>query len=112
MMDPTDPLKVIHAAPLFAAKRREHEARQRAASEGLRAHWERIPQTAMERFMDSKDSNGVDLPASASREDALKIASEHGAKQRLGNINAVIVQVPHDRIDQRLRCISSLVPEG
>ncbi len=35
-MDSSDMLRVIHAAPLFAAKRRGNKARQRGAFEGLK----------------------------------------------------------------------------
>ena len=43
MIDTPDPLKVIHAAPVFAAKRRGYEARQRGALEALKTRWKSMP---------------------------------------------------------------------
>jgi len=98
-MDSPDMLKVIHAAPLFAAKRRGNKARQRGAFEGLKTL--RNPkhrQAVVEDYMESQD---------------LHLRAERSAKnERLGNLNAGIVQVPRARIDPRLRYIARLPEEG
>ena len=103
-MDSPDMLKVIHAAPLFAAKRRGNKARQRGAFEGLKTLRNPLPkhlQAVVEDYMESQDLSVVHLRA------------ERSAKnERLGNLNAGIVQVPRARIDPRLRCIARLPEEG
>ena len=92
-MDSPDMLKVIHAAPLFAAKRRGNKARQRGAFEGLK--------TLVEDYTESQNLSVVHLRA------------ERSAKnERLGNFNAGIVQMPRVRIDPRLRYIARLPEEG
>jgi hypothetical protein len=101
-MDSPDMLKVIHAAPLFAAKRRGNKARQRGAFEGLKTL--RNPkhrQAVVEDYMESQDLSVDHLRA------------ERSAKNEcLGNLNAGIVQVPRARIDPRLRYIARLPEEG
>ena len=92
-MDSSDMLRVIHAAPLFAAKRRGNKARQRGAFEGLK--------TLMEDYTKSQDLSVVYLRAGRSAKN-----------ERLGNLNAGIVQVPRARIDPRLRYIARLPEEG
>ena len=98
-MDSPDMLKVIHAAPLFAAKRRGNKARQRGAFEGLKTL--RNPkhrQAVVEDYMESQD---------------LHLRAERSAKnERLGNLNAGIVQVLRARIDPRPRYIARLPEEG
>jgi hypothetical protein len=92
-MDSSDMLRVIHAAPLFAAKRRGNKARQRGAFEGLK--------TLMEDYTKSQDPSVVYLRAGRSAKN-----------ERLGNFNAGIVQMPRVRIDPRLRYIARLPEEG
>ena len=102
-MDSPDMLKVIHAAPLFAAKRRGNKARQRGAFEvkTLRNPLPKHLQAVVEDYMESRDLSVVHLRA------------ERSAKnERLGNLNAGIVQVPRARIDPRLRYIARLPEEG
>jgi len=92
-MDSSDMLRVIHAAPLFAAKRRGNKARQRGAFEGLK--------TLMEDYTKSQDLSVVYLRAGRSAKN-----------ERLGNFNAGIVQMPRARIDPRLRYTARLPEEG
>jgi len=54
-MDGPDMLKVIHAAPLLAAKRRGNKARQRGAFEGLK--------TLVEDYTESQNLSVVHLRA-------------------------------------------------
>ena len=99
-MDSPDMLKVIHAAPLFAAKLRGNKARQRGAFEvkTLRNPLPKHLQAVVEDYMESQD---------------LHLRAERSAKnERLGNLNAGIVQVPRARIDPRLRYIARLPEEG
>ena len=99
-MDSSDMLRVIHAAPLFAAKRRGNKARQRGAFEvkTLRNPLPKHLQAVVEDYMESQD---------------LHLRAERSAKnERLGNLNAGIVQVPRARIDPRLRYIARLPEEG
>ena len=99
-MDSSDMLRVIHAAPLFAAKRRGNKAHQRGAFEvkTLRNPLPKHLQAVVEDYMESQD---------------LHLRAERSAKnERLGNLNAGIVQVPRARIDPRLRYIARLPEEG
>ncbi len=92
-MDSSDMLRVIHAAPLFAAKRRGNKARQRGAFEGLK--------TLVEDYTESQNLSVVHLRA------------ERSAKnERIGNFSARIVQMPRARIDPRLRYTARLPEEG
>ena len=92
-MASSDMLKVIHATPLFAAKRRRNKARQRDAFEGST--------TLAQGSMESLDPTRV-----------VHLRAQRNANnERLGNLNAGIVQVPRARIDPRLRYFARLLEE-
>ena len=92
-MASSDMLKVIHATPLFAAKRRENKARQRDAFEGSKS----LGQGPME----SLDPTRV-----------IHLRAQRNANiERLGNLNSGIFQMPRARIDPRLRYFARLLEE-
>jgi hypothetical protein len=83
-MASSDMLKVIHATPLFAAKRRGNKARQRDAFEGS---MESSDPTRVVHLRDQRNANN----------------------ERLGNLDAGIVQMPRAQIDPRLRYFARLL---
>ena len=93
-MASSDILKVIHATPLFAAKRRRNKARQRDAFEGSK--------TLGQGSMESLDPTRVVY---------LRVL-RNAYNERLGNnLNAGIVNMPRARIDPRLRYFARLLEE-
>ena len=92
-MASSDMLKVIHATPLFAAKRRGNKARQRDAFEASKS----LGQGSME----SLDPTRV-----------VHLRAQRNANiERLGNLNSGIFQMPRARIDPRLRYFARLLEE-
>ena len=92
-MASSDMLKVIHAIPLFAAKRRGNKARQRDAFEGSKI----LEQGSME---------SLDPPR------VVHLRVRNASNGRLGNLNAGIVQMPRAQIDPRLRYFARLLEES
>src|SRR6516225_4582583 len=93
-MASSDILKVIHATPLFAAKRRGNKARQRDAFEGST--------TLGQGSMESLDPTRV-----------VHLRAQRNANtERLGNLNAGIVQMPRAQIDPRLRYFARLLEKS
>jgi hypothetical protein len=92
-MASSDMLKVIHATPLFAAKRRRNNARQRDAFEGSK--------TLRQGSMESLDPTRV-----------VHLRAQRNANnERFGNLNSGIVRMPRARIDPRLRYFARLLEE-
>ena len=92
-MASSDMLKVIHATPLFAAKRRSNKARQRDAFGGSK--------TLGQGSLEGLDPTRV-----------VHLRSQRNANnERLGDLNSGTVQVPRARIDPRLRYFARLLEE-
>jgi hypothetical protein len=94
LMASSDLLKIIHATPVFAAKRRGNKARQRDAFERSKALGQGL--------MESLDPTRV-----------VHLRAQRNANnERLGNLNSVIVQMPRAQIDPRLRNFARLLEES
>jgi hypothetical protein len=89
-MASSDTLTVIHATPLFVAKRRSDKARRRGTSEGSKA--------LGQGSMGSSEPTVVHLQAHRDAKD------EHP-----GNFNVGILQIPRERVDPRLRYLARLL---